>query len=111
MTTTLSFPSDTFDKAARFAFEYLNYRKEPVRGEGYLFNDKTTGQIFIMKCPSSLQSHYSADEIAHSDRIYRGNDVVVHGDTVNVGGKQYLVKILGNYSDAGRLIAINAVQS
>ena len=111
MIMTLTFPSDTLDKTASFAFEYFNYRKEPVRGEGYLFNDETTGQIFLMKCPSSLQSHYSAAEIAHNERIYRGDNVVTHGDTVSVGGKQYLVKILGNYSDAGRLIAIDAVQS
>lgn len=104
MTIELTIPADNFDRGARFAFEYLNYKKEPTRGEGYLFYAKDEGQFYILKIGGCLQSSYTDAERAHIDRIYRGEQVVRNGDSVTVDGKQYTVKILGNYSDAGRLI-------
>ena len=100
----LTIPASNFDRAARFAFEYLDYKKCPTRGEGYLFYDDINDEMFLMKSAACIQSHYSDEERAHTARIYRGEQVVRHGDTVSVNGKIYTVKILGNYSDAGRLI-------
>ena len=104
MTIELTIPADNFDRAARFAFEYLNYKKQPTRGEGYLFYDDSEDQFYILQCASCLQSSYTDAERAHTDRIYRGEQVVRSGDSVTVAGKAFTVKILGNYSDAGRLI-------
>lgn len=101
---TLTIPTSTFDRAARFAFEYLDYKKQPTRAEGYLFYDDQADEMFLMKSATCLQGSYSDDDRAHIDRIYRGADVVRHGDAVLVDGKPYTVKVLGNYSDAGRLI-------
>jgi hypothetical protein len=57
-----------------------------------------------MKRSVSLQSSYTDAERAQIDRIYRGAEVVRNGDSVTVDGKPHTVKVLGNYSDAGRLI-------
>ena len=104
MTITLTMPTDNFDREARFAFEYLDYKKRPQRGEGYLFYSKQENQMYLMKRSASLQSSYTDEERAHIDRIYNGPQVVRDGDSVTVNGKAYTVKVLGNYSDAGRLI-------
>lgn len=104
MTIELTIPANTFDDDAHFAFEYLNYKKQPTRGEGYLFYAKDEGQFYIMKCGACLKSSYTDADRALTDRIYRGEQVVRDGDTVTVSGNAYTVKILGNYSNAGRLI-------
>lgn len=105
MTIELTFKRDNFDRDAHFAFEYLDYKKRPTVAEGYLFRDPTDGQIFLMKSAAMIKDSYSAADIAHTDRIYRGEQVVRSGDTVLVDGKPHTVKVLGNYSDAGRLYA------
>jgi hypothetical protein len=104
MTIELTIPANNFDNDAHFAFEYLNYKKEPTRGEGYLFYAGDEGQFYIMKCGATLKSSYTDADRALTNRIYRGEQVVRNGDTVTVAGNTYTVKILGNYSDAGRLI-------
>lgn len=104
MTIELTIPTSTFDNEASFAFEYLNYKKQAVRAEGYLFYDEQNDEMFLMKASSMIKGHYTDADIAHTNRIYRGEQVVRNGDKVSVNGKLYTVKILGNYSDAGRLI-------
>jgi len=104
MTINLTMPTDNFDRAAGFAFEYLDYKKQPQRAEGYLFYDEEGDTMYLMKRSVSLQSSYTDAERAQIDRIYRGAEVVRNGDSVTVDGKPYTVKVLGNYSDAGRLI-------
>jgi len=104
MTINLTIPTDNFDRAAGFAFEYLDYKKQPQRAEGYLFYDEEGDTMYLMKRAVSLQSSYTDAERAQIDRIYRGPQVVRNGDSVTVDGKPYTVKVLGNYSDAGRLI-------
>ena len=101
--TILTFPADTFDKPAHFAFEYLDFRKRPTRGEGYLFRDDEDGQVYLMKASACLKDHYTAADRAHTDRIYVTETPVRDGDVVEVEGQRYRVRILGNYSDAGRL--------
>jgi hypothetical protein len=101
---TLNIPTDNFDRAAGFAFEYMDYKKQPQRAEGYLFYSAQEDTMYLMKRAVSIQSSYTDAERAHTHRIYCGDAVVRNGDSVMVDGKAYTVKILGNYSDAGRLI-------
>ena len=101
---SLTYPTDNFDRAAGFAFTYLDYKKNLQRAEGRLFRDDTDGQIYIMQRSACIQASYTQEERNHIERIAYGPDVVNHGDSVEVDGKTYTVKILGNYSDAGRLI-------
>ena len=102
--TTLSIVTDSFDSARNFTFEYTGSMGRKVSASGYLFEDKD-GQIFLMKKSASLKSHYSDEDRAERSRL-DGMEPVRDGDTVAVDGKQYQVKILGNFSDAGRLYAI-----
>jgi hypothetical protein len=102
--TTLSIVTDSFDSARNFTFEYTGSMGRKVSASGYLFEDKD-GQIFLMKNSASLKSHYSDADRAERERL-NSMEPVRDGDTVVVDGKQYQVKILGNFSDAGRLYAI-----
>lgn len=102
--TNLTVPTSTFDRDAHFAFEYLDYKKQPTRGEGYVFYDDQNDEWFILKCASTIKDSYTDADRAHTARIFRGEQVLRTGDRVTVDGKAFTVKILGNYSDAGRLI-------
>ena len=104
MSIELPIPANTFDRDAHFAFEYLNYKKQPSRGEGYVFHDDVADEWFILQTASCLKDSYTAEDRAHLDRIFRGEQVLRTGDSVTVNGKAFTVKILGDYSDAGRLI-------
>jgi hypothetical protein len=103
--TTLTYPANTFDRDACFAFEY-DYKGKPQRAAGYLFNDTQEGVIYILQKGSCLKAHYTEEDRVYTNRIYFGEEVLRSGDAVTVDGKQYEVKILGNYSDAGRLIPV-----
>lgn len=106
MTIELTIPADTFDRAARFAFEFTNYKKQAERAEGYVFYDDAADEMFLMKSATCLQSHYTDEDRAQIQRIYHGEQVVRHGDVVTINGRQYTTKVLGNYSDAGRFIPV-----
>ena len=103
-TTTLTIAQDSFDTAADFTFEYKGYAGRTCTASGYLFQS-TDGQIYLMKNSAVLKSHYSDEDRAERARL-NSMEPVRDGDTVTVSGKQYKVKILGNFSDAGRLYAI-----
>ena len=103
-TTTLTIAQDSFDNAADFTFEYKGYAGRTCTASGYLFQSND-GQIYLMKNSAVLKSHYSDEDRAERIRLNSMNPVR-DGDTVAVNGKQYKVKILGNFSDAGRLYAI-----
>ena len=103
-TTTLSISADSFDSSRDFTFEYTGSMGRKVSASGYLFEDKD-GQIFLMKNSAVLKSEYTDKDRAERARL-NSMEPVRDGDTVAVDGKQYQVKILGNFSDAGRLYAI-----
>ena len=103
-TTTLTIAEDYFDTAADFTFEYKGYAGRTCTASGYLFQS-SDGQIYLMKNSAVLKSQYSDEDRAERARL-NSMDPVRDGDTVTVSGKQYKVKILGNFSDAGRLYAI-----
>ena len=103
-TTTLTIAQDSFDTAADFTFEYKGYAGRTCTASGYLFQSDD-GQIYLMKNSAVLKSHYSDEDRAERIRLNSMNPVR-DGDTVAVNDKQYKVKILGNFSDAGRLYAI-----
>ena len=100
-------PTDTFDRDSHFAVEYKG-RRGAVRTEGYVFDCsdcKINPGVFIMQCSAVLKDKYSEADIDHRARI-NAEKPVRDGDVVEFNGKQMRVKILGNYSDMGRLIAI-----
>jgi hypothetical protein len=99
----LTFPRDNFDQDSTFAFEYKGFRGNPCVATGYLFRGDTDGQIYLMKQSACLKDSYTAKDDEERARL-NAQTPVKHGDTVTLEGKDYTVKILGNYSDAGRLI-------
>ena len=106
MNTNLNFPADTWDRNAHFAFEWTDRRGDAVRNAGYLCNDTSEGVIYLMRAASCIKDEYTDADRAYGNRIDRGEQVVRNGDVVTVDGKQYTVKILGNYADAGRLMPV-----
>lgn len=101
--TKLNYRRDNFDQDNTFSFIYSGPRGREVPATGYLFYAEDEGQIYIMKRTTSLKSYYTEADHAEMDRL-NAMTPVRDGDTVEVEGKQYRVKILGNYSPAGRLI-------
>ena len=96
----------SMDRSSIFAVEYKGFKGRTVRTEGYIFDSrdcKIDPAIFIMQKSACLQGSYSAADIAHIDRI-NTETPVRDGDTVEFKGQQFKVKIIGNYSDMGRLV-------
>ena len=102
MITTLNFPADNFDQDNTFTFAYQGFRGQDRTATGYLFDAGEEG-VFIMKRSACLKDAYTEKDREESARL-AAMLPVRNGDVIEVGGKQYTVKILGNYSDAGRLI-------
>ena len=100
----LNFPREVNDRDTTFRFAY-NFRGVETYRKGHLFNDTQENEICIMYTGSMMQDVYSAKDIEERNRL-RDQEPVRNGDVVEVEGKQYTVKILGDYSDAGRLIPI-----
>ena len=105
MTTTLNFTRDNFDQDNTFVFSYTNRIGCASRAKGYLADFGDEG-IYIMKTSACLKSSYTQKDMEESSRL-DSMKAVCDGDIVEVAGKQYTVKILGNYSDAGRLIPVS----
>ena len=59
-----------------------------------------------MQKSACLKQHYTERDIAERNKL-NAMTPIKNGDIVLVNGKQYEVKILGDYSDAGRLIPVN----
>lgn len=105
MSQVLNFTRDNFDQDNTFTFAYQGIRGQERTATGYLFNSKDEGTIYIMKQSACLKDSYTAKDMEESARL-NAMTPVRDGDLVLVEGQQYKVKILGNYSDAGRLVKI-----
>lgn len=105
MSQVLNFTRDNFDQDNTFTFAYQGI--QGIRGQertatGYLFNSKDEGVIYVIKQSACLKGVYTAKDAEESARL-NATTPVRDGDVVEVEGQQYKVRILGNYSDAGRL--------
>lgn len=101
---TLRFSTSTFDADAKFAFEYQGRRGSQVRATGYLKDYRNSGEgVVLLQSPRFLSNSYSDADIA-LDRRIASEEPVRDGDIVEVEGERFRVRILGDYSDAGRLI-------
>jgi hypothetical protein len=104
MATTLNFPRSNYDQENTFVFAYQGARSQERQATGYLFQSGDHG-IFIMKRSAVIADSYTNEDNKERARL-NAQVPVRNGDVVEVDGKQYTVKILGNYSDAGRLIPV-----
>ena len=99
---TLTATTDNFDQDNTFTFEYAGSRGRTFTATGYLADFGDEG-IYIMKNSACLKSHYTPKDEEERARL-NAMQPVRNGDCVMFNGKQYTVKILGNFSNAGRLI-------
>jgi hypothetical protein len=96
----------SMERSSIYAVEYTGFKGRTVRTEGYIFDGrdcKRDPAVFLMQKSACLQGHYSEEDIAHINRI-RTETPIRHGDVVQFKGQLFTVKILGNYSDCGRLV-------
>ena len=102
----LNFPRDNFDQDNTFSFAFQGRRGEQTR-TGYLFNSKDEGRIYILQGGICIKQVYTQADRDETTRL-AAQQPVRSGDTVEVNGKQYQVRINGDFSDAGYLIEIQA---
>ncbi len=98
--------------AALFPFEYKDYKGNPATGTGYIFDnrdDLLDPSVYLMQKSVVIKSEYTQADRDLIQRIYHDESPVKHGDIVKYDGDLYQVRILGNYSDAGRLIKVEIV--
>jgi hypothetical protein len=99
----LNFPADNFDQQATFRFAFKGFKGRDCTRTGYLFFADDVNKIYVMQKSACLKAQYSDADIAELDRLNNSTPIAT-GDVVEVDGKQYTVKISGDYSDAGFLI-------
>lgn len=106
MARVLKYRADRDDRTASFRFAFPHRKGERTRA-GYLFCCPKSGEVFIMQSPAYVADSYSDSEIAERDRLLSESPIRT-GDVVEVEGARYTVRILGDYSDAGRLVPVAA---
>lgn len=101
---TLKTLVDNFDQINTFKIEIVSPRRTVTR-TAYLVDFESEGQIYIMLHAVCLKSKYTEADVAEIDRL-ASEEPIRNGDTVIYQGEKYRVKIIGEYSDAGRLVKI-----
>lgn len=109
MTTlrTLNVPASNQDLTASFRAKVKHLGKFERTLTCYLFHSEREGKFYVMQKSATVQSTYSDEQNAERERLWT-EEVVNHGDHVEVCGETYEVVMLGDYSDAGYLKKIAA---
>jgi hypothetical protein len=90
----LTLSGSTFDHDSKF-------RVAGVSGDVSLKQDykqRGDGILWGLCAGSALQATYTAEQIAHRDRM-RQMEPIQSGEIVTINGQQYKARVLGNYSD------------
>jgi hypothetical protein len=96
----LNIVTETLDQDNTFAIE-LQKRRGTIRVKCSVRKDykvRGDGILWALQHGASLQSHYSAKDVAERNRL-NNNEPVRHGDIVIIDGKQYAVRVIGDYSN------------
>jgi acyl-CoA hydrolase len=104
MTIVLNIKTDNFDQDNTFTFAFPGSRGQERVRTGYVADFEDEG-MYIMQRSACLKAQYTDKDYEETARLNAMNPIRT-GDIVEVNGKQYSVKILGDYSDAGRLILV-----
>jgi hypothetical protein len=100
----LKFKTDNFDQDNTFTFAFPGSRGQERVRTGYAADFEDEG-VYIMQRSACLKAQYTAKDYEETARLAAMTPLRT-GDIVEIDGKQYTVKILGDYSDAGRLIPV-----
>lgn len=104
MTIVLNIKTDSFDQDNTFTFAFTGSRGQERVRTGYVADFEDEG-MYIMQRSACLKAVYTDKDREETARLNAMNPIRT-GDIVEINGKQYSVKILGDYSDAGRLIPV-----
>jgi hypothetical protein len=99
----LKFKTDNFDQDNTFTFAFPGSRGQERVRTGYAANFEEG--VYIMQRNACIKAEYTAKDHEETARLNAMTPLRT-GDIVEINGKQYSVKILGDYSDAGRLIPV-----
>jgi hypothetical protein len=97
---TLNVAIDSFDRNAMFTVALVKKNRTKIMScslhSGY--EKEGDGVMWALQHGAVLKSHYTAADIAHSDRM-NSMAPLNNGDVVMIEGKQYKVRVKGDYSD------------
>ena len=100
--TTLNISTSNFDQTNTFGLEVMDWKKRPIIIKCSLhrgYKTENDNVLWALKSSAMVKDTYTAADCAEGERVYK-SEPVRHGDTVEIGGAVYRVKVLGNYSDA-----------
>jgi len=106
MVHQLAIPADHFDRDAHFIVECPVKRRGVVqvrRLVAYVFMDREGQEAFALQKSAMIKDHYDDADRAHQARL-RDAPPVKDGDLVEIEGKPFRFKLVGDYSDCGRFI-------
>jgi hypothetical protein len=97
---TIKISTDNFDQENTFEIEFVTPRRTRRMKVSLHRDYKVAGDgiLWAMQSGSCLKAQYSDKDIAERDRLNAATPVR-HGDIVQIEGKQYRTRVLGDYSD------------
>lgn len=105
---TLTPAIDNFDKVNTFRMVVKGFRGDMeitcTLQSGY--EKEGDGILWAMQRGACLKAHYSEADYAETDRL-NAEAAIKNGDTVSIDGKQFTVRVLGDYSNAAMFDPIN----
>lgn len=98
--TILKFSTDTFDQDNTFTIEVQGFKRMTnIRASLHLdYHKRGDGIIWAMKSSAVLKAEYTDKDYEESARL-RSMTPIRHGDIVEIEGKQYKTRVLGNFSN------------
>lgn len=104
---TLKLSTGSFDQINSFGL--MVGGRHPVRVSLCRnYKVENDGVYWALNAGSMLKAHYTANDTAESDRIYRDEPPVRNGDHVMIDGAEYVCRVLGNFSDAALFDKVQA---
>jgi hypothetical protein len=97
---TLTLSTGSFDQVNTFTIAEVRYSRCKLMKDKEVAGD---GILWVLQCAGCLKASYSDADRAEMARLNSGESTVRNGEVVLVDGKQYRVRVLGNYSDCAVL--------
>ena len=104
---TITHHADFADLASLFTVEVSSARRGKYAIRCYAHDGRGYDNVpFINQASACLKDHYTAEDRAASARL-ASEEPVRDGEIVLLNGRQYRVKVIGDYSDAARLLPVD----
>ena len=97
---TLNLSTDTFDQDNTFTIEFKGFsRMKTIRAclhKGYQKDED--GILWAMQKSACLKAEYTAKDVEERNRL-NSMEPLRNGDLVMIEGKEYTIRVKGDYSD------------